>query len=105
MLGMEGEGICARCTGGGNAAIPGSSLFMLHFPHQEGQALNTPEDLFDPQICNTTFSQEALLLALLLENVHLIHGHGAISTEHTQDDIALFGEACHKVARRFKNYT
>ncbi|MBN1872872.1 MAG: hypothetical protein JXA33_01470, partial [Anaerolineae bacterium] len=97
-------GIYARCTGYGNSALPGSSIFMLHFPHREGQSLATPEDLFDAHICNTALSQDILLLALLLENVHLLYGHGALATVHTEADIAFFSEACHKVARRFKPY-
>jgi hypothetical protein len=51
---------------------------------------------------STSLGDKALQLALLLENVHVVHGLGALSTAHTEDDIALLGEACHRVARRFK---
>ncbi len=103
---MEGafaaEGIYARCTGYANEALPGSSLAMLHFPHQDGCRLDSPDDVHDPTVCDVTLSDKALQLALLLENVHVVHGLGAVSAAHTEDDIALLGEACRRVARRFK---
>jgi hypothetical protein len=38
----------------------------------------------------------------MLEDVHVIHGLGALSIAHTEDDIARLGEACRRVARRMK---
>ena len=95
-------GLFARCTGYGNEALPGSSLFMLHFPYEENQGLDTPESLFDPRRCQTALNGEVLLLALLLEDVHLTHGHGVLSTVHSEAEITIFDEACRKVAARFK---
>lgn len=96
------EGIYARCTGYGNDALPGSSMAMLHFPYQDGCQLDSPNDVRNPAVCDVTLSDKALQLALLLENVHVVHGLGALSTTHTEKDIALLGEACRRVARRFK---
>jgi glutamate-1-semialdehyde 2,1-aminomutase len=98
------EGLYARCTGYGNDALPGSSLAMLHFPYQDGCRLDSPDDVLNPAVCDVTLSNKALQLALLLENVHVVHGLGALSTAHTEDDIALLGEACRRVARCFKTY-
>jgi len=96
------EGIHARCTGYGNGIVPGSSLAMIHFPYQIDRQLNAPEDVQDPTLCDVTLREQALKLALLLENVHVVHGLGALSTAHTEDDIAFLGKACQRVARRFK---
>jgi glutamate-1-semialdehyde 2,1-aminomutase len=98
------EGIYARCTGNGNDALPGSSLFMCHFPYNEDTQLNRPKDVFDPSVCDVTLAKEALQLALLLEDVYAIHGHGAASAAHTEADIELLGQTCCKVARRFRPY-
>jgi glutamate-1-semialdehyde 2,1-aminomutase len=98
------EGIYARCTGYGNEAVTGSSLFMFHFPYRDDVQLDRPENLFDPSVCDTTLLQNTSQLAFLLEDVYVIHGHGAISTAHTEADIDLLGETCRKVARRFKAY-
>ncbi|MBN2393028.1 MAG: aminotransferase class III-fold pyridoxal phosphate-dependent enzyme [Anaerolineae bacterium] len=96
------EGIYARCTGWGNDALPGSSVFMLHFPHQEGHPLDAPDDVFDPAVCDVALNGDVLQLALLLEDVHMMHGHGAVSTAHTEADMAFLEAACRTVARRLK---
>lgn len=98
------EGIYARCTGYGNEAFPGSSVFMCHFPYQDDVQLNRPEDVFDPAVCDITLAKEVLQLALLLEDVYALHGHGAVSIAHTEADIDLLGEGCRKAARRLKAY-
>jgi glutamate-1-semialdehyde aminotransferase len=98
------EGIVARCTGNGNKVLPGSSMFMIHFPYKETSPLSRPEDWFDPSICDVVLSHKVLELALLLENVFMLHGHGAVSTAHTEADIDLLGNACHRVARHIKAY-
>ncbi len=100
------EDIDVRCTGSISDVLPGcgSSAFMPHFPRQEDHCLFTPEDVFDPAICHVRLSQEALQLALLLENVHVMHGHGAVSLAHTEADLEFLEAACRRVARRFKPY-
>ena len=41
-----------------------------------------------------------LQLALLLEDVFVMHGLGAVSLAHTEEDVAKLGEACGRVAKR-----
>jgi glutamate-1-semialdehyde 2,1-aminomutase len=98
------EGIYARCTGYGNEAIPGSSLAMTHFPYDEDFQPATPDHVSDPDVCDVTLRERVLKLGLLLEDVHVIHGLGALSVAHTEDDIASLGGACQRVARRIKTY-
>lgn len=98
------EGILARCTGYPNEALPGSSLAMLHFPYDEKLALDAPDAVYDPRLCDVALRDQVLQLALLLENVHVVHGLGALSTAHTEGDIAYLGEACRQAARRIKPY-
>ncbi|MEJ2735692.1 MAG: aminotransferase class III-fold pyridoxal phosphate-dependent enzyme [Anaerolineae bacterium] len=98
------EGILVRCTGQGEGVLPGSSMFMIHFPYREDAELNRPEDWFDPSVCDVTLTHQVLDLALLLEDVFMLHSHGAVSTTHTEEDIDLLGQACRRVARRIKPY-
>ncbi|MGD9047019.1 MAG: aminotransferase class III-fold pyridoxal phosphate-dependent enzyme [Anaerolineae bacterium] len=98
------EGIRVHCTGHGNGVLPGSSMFMLHFPFQEDAQLNRPEDWFDPSVCDMTLSHRVLDLALLLEDVFMLHSHGGVSTAHTEEDIEFLSQACRRVARRIKPY-
>jgi glutamate-1-semialdehyde 2,1-aminomutase len=98
------EGIYAHCTGYGNGVLPGSSMAMLHFPYKQDARLDKPEDWFDPSVCDVALSREVLDLALLLEDVFVLHSHGAISIAHTETDIEFLSQACHRVARRIKPY-
>ena len=98
------EGILARCTGYGDETLPGSSLGMCHFPYEEGRELVCPDDVSDPGICDIVLRDRVLQLALLLEDVHVVHGLGALSTRHTHADIDRLGEACSSAARFIKSY-
>jgi glutamate-1-semialdehyde 2,1-aminomutase len=96
------EGIYARCTGYGNEVLTGSSMAILRFPYEDDARLDRPEDVLNPAVCDVTLGEKALQLALLLEDVHVVPGHGAVSTAHTEADIDFLGKACRRVARRFK---
>jgi len=98
------EGIPVRCTGYPDDVLPGSSMFMMHFPYREDAPLERPEDWFDPSLYDVALSHKVVDLALMLEGVFMLHSHGAASTAHTEGDIDLLGEACGRVARRIKPY-
>jgi glutamate-1-semialdehyde 2,1-aminomutase len=98
------EGIYAYCAGRGSEAITGSSLLYVHFPYKEGVRPDRPEELFDPSLADTTLSDKVVHQAFLLEDVHLLHGHGAVSTAHTDADAAKLEQACGNVARRIKKH-
>jgi glutamate-1-semialdehyde 2,1-aminomutase len=98
------EGIHTHCVGDSSGVLPGSSMFMFHFPYDDDAQLNTPEDWMDPAVCDLTLSHQVMDLALLLEDVFVLHSHGGVSTAHTESDIDLLGEACRRVARRIKPY-
>lgn len=98
------EGIHVHCTGDGNGVLPGSSMFMLHFPYDQDAQLRSPEDWFDPTVCDVGLSRRVFDLALLLEDVFVMRSHGAVSTAHTEEDIERFGVACRRAARRVKPF-
>jgi glutamate-1-semialdehyde aminotransferase len=97
-------GLEARCTGGGNEVIPGSSLFMVHFPRLPGLAYDRPEDAHDACRSNLPLREDLLKLALLVNGINVVHGGGAVSTAHgpreIEATIAAYGEA----ARLFVQY-
>lgn len=101
---FESEGINARFAGDRNRDLPHSSLHMLVFPYEEGLELNTPEEIFNPLICDQVLSEKVIQLAMLLENVHVVHGLGSSTTVHSGDDLRFLGEAYRKVAKRIKPY-
>jgi hypothetical protein len=92
------HGIIVRCTGYPNEAIPGSSLAMLHFPRRPDIEIVSPEVAADPECCFLEARERLLKLALLLEDVYTVHGLGALSTAHTEDNLNHLYTACHRVA-------
>jgi len=98
------EGIFVHLTGHDSQVLPGSSMFMLHFPYDPNAQLKTPEAWFNPSVCDVVLTRQVLDLALLLEDVFMLHSHGGLSTAHTESDIEFLGKACRRVARRIKPY-
>ena len=96
-------GLYAFCTGQ-SEALGSSSLSSLYFPYEAGRQLNTPEEAHNPAVCDLALSEQVLPLAMLLENVNLAHGQGAVSTAHTETDIEYLGEAYHRVAQRIRRH-
>ena len=96
------EGLHAVCTGDGNEAVPGSSLGMVHFPYRDGTRFRSPEDNRNPDICDVVLGDTVVQLALLLEDVYVVHGLGSLSTAHTEADIERLAEACRRAARRIR---
>jgi glutamate-1-semialdehyde 2,1-aminomutase len=101
---FAGEGIYACCTGHENGVLPGSSLFMLHFPYREEPCRGSLQDWHDPAVCDTVLRDQVLDLALMLEDVFVVHSHGVVSTAHTEADTDVLAGACRRVARRIKPY-
>ncbi len=75
------QGILAKCTGIG-------SLFMTHFPFQAGLNLRSPYDVWvQTQVPKR---EVELKVRLLNKGIYVMHGGGAISIQHTQDDLEFF---------------
>jgi glutamate-1-semialdehyde 2,1-aminomutase len=98
------EGIHVRCTGYPNAVVPGSSMAMPHFAFDPNHPLISPDDVNDPAICDHTLREKVFQLALLCEDVHVVHGLGAVSTAHTEEDLRFYAGAIERVAHRLKPY-
>jgi len=96
------EGILARCSGCTSDVLPPSSLSGLVFPYRDDLPLNCPDVACNPSLVDTVLGEEVLRRALLLEDIHVFHGLGALTTAHTAEDIDRLGNACHKVAERVK---
>lgn len=62
--------------------------------------LGTPEDWFNPFVCDTVLIRQVLDLALLLEDVFMLHSHGGVSIPHMEMDMEFLGERCHRAAHR-----
>jgi glutamate-1-semialdehyde 2,1-aminomutase len=99
---FAGEGLMARCTGRGSNAIPASSLTAVQFPYDPAVACDSPDQTRNPDVCDVELADTVLQLALLLEDVFVMHGLGAVSAEHTEADVGRLAEACRRAAKRIK---
>jgi len=97
-------GLEVRTTGDGNAVVPGSSLFMVHFPREKGIAYDRPEDVHDDSRSNVALREEILKLALLENGVNVVHGGGAVSAAHGEREIAATIAAYGEAARLIRKY-
>jgi glutamate-1-semialdehyde 2,1-aminomutase len=98
------HGVLARCTGYPNAALTGSSLAVLHFPVSQDVVIDSPDVAANPTCCNMEVRENALKIALLLEDVYAVHGLGALSTAHTEQDLEHLYAACGRAADRIKSF-
>jgi glutamate-1-semialdehyde 2,1-aminomutase len=96
------RGILVRCTGHGNALVPGSSLGMVHFPFEEKHTLSAPDDVWDPARCDVEMREKLLKLGMLVHDVNVVHGMGAISVSHTERELNLVLEAYDAFAKRLQ---
>jgi glutamate-1-semialdehyde 2,1-aminomutase len=101
---FNSEGLAARCSGLGSNAIPASSMAAVHFPYDPAAPCDTPDQTRNPDVCDVELSDKVLQLALLLEDVFVMHGLGAVSMAHTDDDIARLGDACARAAKRIAEF-
>jgi len=97
-------GVPARCTGRGSNAMPASSLASVQFPYDPSTPCDTPDQTRNPDICDVELADVVLQLALLLEDVFVMHGLGAISAAHTDGDIGRLAEACERTAKRLSPF-
>lgn len=101
------HGVLARCTGYPNEAVRASSLIQVHFPHREDTQLGCPETVWDPQYTDTYLREQVLRLGLVLRDVNVSHGLGAVSTAHTEADLehtlAAFDWVAAQIAEARKN--
>ena len=102
--GFVEEGVPARATGSSDELSSGSSLGMVHFPFVEDTVIDRPEVVHDPEVCDVALRDRVLGPALLLEDVHLVYGHGAVATAHSDSDMEHLEIACRNVARRIKPF-
>ncbi len=79
-------------------------MAAVHFPYERGTACDSPEQTRNPDVCDVELADTVVQLALLLENVFVMHGLGAVSAAHTEKDIARLGEACTAAARRIASF-
>ena len=96
------RGVLAKCSGGGNDVIRSSSLSSVYFPRQADLEPQGPEDLNNAALCDQVLREKVLKLGMLLHRVNVVHGLGALSTAHGEQELALTCEAYDRLAQQIK---
>ena len=84
------NGVKATVTGIG-------SLFQTHFPYQDGVVLNSPHAI--SQLTDVEKRENEFRIRMLSKGVHLMHGGGALSITHSDEDIRKIIEAAGEVGK------
>jgi glutamate-1-semialdehyde 2,1-aminomutase len=84
------EGLDAMVTGIG-------SLFQTHFPLQKGVTLNSPHSIH--KFTDIEKREVEFRIRMLTKGIHVMHGGGALSITHSDEDIEQIIHAAGEVAR------
>ena len=93
------EGVqAALLQNGVKATVTGiGSLFQTHFPYQDGAVLNSPHAI--SQLTDVEKKENEFRIRMLSKGVHLMHGGGALSITHSDEDIRKIIETAGEVAK------
>ena len=87
---LRRNGIKATVTGIG-------SLFQTHFPYRDGAILTSPQTI--SELTDVEKRENEFRIRMLSKGVHLMHGGGALSIMHSDEDIQKIIEAAGEVAK------
>jgi glutamate-1-semialdehyde 2,1-aminomutase len=84
-----------------NGAVTGiGSLFQTQFPFRKGVTVNSPDTIH--QFTNIEKREVEFRIRMLAKGIHVMHGGGALSTAHSDEDVEKIINASRKVAREMK---
>ena len=98
------QGFNVKCTGDGDSIGVASSLVGVHFLQKELDRLDSPEQIWNPEINDFELREKIFKLALILEGFNTFHGYGSISSAHTEKEIGASLDAVERIAKAWKKY-
>jgi glutamate-1-semialdehyde 2,1-aminomutase len=99
---FESYGFFVRCTGDGNPVAKNSSVIGVHFLHNPGSRIESPEQVWNPGVCDIEMREKIFKLAMIQEGFNVFHGYGSISGAHTDAEIQASLDAVEKIAKKWK---
>jgi glutamate-1-semialdehyde 2,1-aminomutase len=96
-------GFHVRCTGDGNPVAKNSSVVGVHFLHDSCDRIDSPEQVWNPEVCDIEMRERIFKLAMLLEGFNIFHGYGSISGAHTNEEIQASLDAVERIAKEWRS--
>ena len=98
------HGFNVKCTGYGNSIAENSSLIGVQFLRENVDRVESPEQVWNPEVCDLELRERILKLAMLREGFNIFHGYGAISAAHTNEEIQASLDAAERIAKEWNKY-
>ncbi|MCP2604574.1 aminotransferase class III-fold pyridoxal phosphate-dependent enzyme [Candidatus Aminicenantes bacterium AH-873-B07] len=98
---FENYGLNVKCTGYGNSIVKYSSCVGVHFLNEEIEKITTPEEVWNPKVCDVELREKIFKLAMVNEGFNIFHGFGAISFAHTEEEIQASLDAIERIAQKW----
>lgn len=97
-------GFNVKCTGYGDNITKHSSLIGVHFLHEHIDRITSPDQVWNPEVCDCEMREKVFKLAMLEEGFNIFHGYGAISYAHTESEIQASLDAVERIAKKWQKY-
>ncbi len=94
-------GFHVKCTGDGNSVAENSSVVGVHFLHDHCDKIESPEQVWNPEICDMELRERIFRLAMIQEGFNIFHGYGAISAAHSDEQIQSSLDAVDRIAKKW----
>ncbi len=94
-------GFNVKCTGDGQPVSPLSSIIGVHFLRENYNRVESPEQVWNPEVCDIDMREKIFKLAMLQEGFNIFHGFGAISYAHSKEEIQASMDAVERIVKRW----
>ena len=98
-------GFNVKCTGDGQSVAPHSSIVGIHFLRENCDRVESPEQVWNSEVCDIDLREKIFKLAMLEEGFNVFHGFGAISYAHSEDEIQAALDAAERIAKKWRTFT
>ena len=94
-------GFHVRCSGDGHPVTKNSSIVGVHFLHDPNTRIESPEQVWNPEVCDVEMREKIFKLAMIQEGFNIFHGYGSISGAHSENEIQASLDAAERIAKKW----
>lgn len=87
---LRRAGIRCLSTGHPSGPVTGSSMAMMQFPLRDGVKMDSPEVIWNPEMCDVEMREKIFRLAMVTRGFHVVHGFGSVSAAHSEQEVDQF---------------